>query len=395
LSGILESMPYLMHPPEWSEMTTRLQQARKELGWSQDRVIRELRKRVGLLHVQLGSDASVKTQISRHENGRIVPDRDWCEAYRLVYGLTDEELGLGKPVLPGDPDDDLMVRLATARAVSAAEVGIMRQQVEHIRALDRQLGAPAVLEQLRALMATMTGLLTYSLRPGNREQLAAVLADAGALAGWQALDVGSVGQAWRHYETAKSAAMQADSDALLAHAMGEQSFALLDVGETQQAVELVRQARGLTARSGPRLLTAWLHAAEAEAHAAAREDPECRRSLDAADAALPAEAVDPALPYIFLSEAHLARWRGNCLIRLGDSAAVEHSLAALAVMDSTFTRAEAGLRCDLAEAMLILGEQQEAARYARLARQLALRVGSVRQRRRVGRLASIAARPDG
>jgi hypothetical protein len=46
-----------------------------------------------LLHVQLGSDASVKTQISRHENGRIVPDRDWCEAYRLVYGLTDEELG--------------------------------------------------------------------------------------------------------------------------------------------------------------------------------------------------------------------------------------------------------------------------------------------------------------
>jgi hypothetical protein len=37
--------------------------------------------------------------------------------------------------------------------------------------------------------------LSYSLRPGNRQQLAAVLADASALAGWQAIDVGQPGVA--------------------------------------------------------------------------------------------------------------------------------------------------------------------------------------------------------
>jgi hypothetical protein len=308
-------------------------------------------------------------------------------------GPARTSIGSGQPSPASAPDNELAVRLATARSLSAAEVALMRQQVDHIRVLDRQLGAPVVLEQLRALMVTITDLLSHSLRAGIREQLAAVLADAGALAGWQTLDGGFLSQAWRHYEIAKTAAREARSDALLAHAMAEQSFALLDVGEQQLAVELVGEARVLTGRAGPPLLTAWLHAAEAEAHAAAVDDTSCRRSLDSAAVALPTDTTDPALPFIFLSEAHLARWRGNCLVRLGDAAAIEHSFAALATMDATFTRAEAGLRCDLAEAMLLGGERDEAALHARRARELALRVGSVRQRRRIDRLAAVAFPP--
>ena len=320
-------------------------------------------------------------------------DRADCR-FTSMGGARRATIGFGQPGPASVPDNDLAIRLATAQAVSAAEVTIMRHQVDHIRALDRQLGAPVVLEQMQALMATLTGLLIYSLRPGIREQLAAVLADAGALAGWQALDMGLLSQAWRHYETAKLAAREARSDTLLAHAMGEQSFALLDVGERQLAVELIGEARALTMRTGPPLLAAWLHAAEAEAHASAVNDASCRRSLDAASAALPTDTTDPALPFIFLSETHLARWRGNCLVRLGDTAAVEHSLGALAAMDATFTRAEAGLRCDLAEAMLLAGERDESALHARRARELALRVGSVRQRRRIDRLAVIAFPPE-
>jgi hypothetical protein len=62
-------------------------------------------------------------------------------------------------------------------------------------------------------------------------------------------------------------------------------------------------------------------------------------------------------------------------------------------MDSSFTRAEASLRCDLARALIICGELDEAQRHARKARQLAMRIGSVRQRRRIERLASISV-PD-
>jgi len=57
-------------------------------------------------------------------------------------------------------------------------------------------------------------------------------------------------------------------------------------------------------------------------------------------------------------------------------------------MDATFALAEAGLRCDLAQAMIIRGDLDEAHAHAVRARQLAMRVGSVRQRRRIERLIS-------
>jgi DNA-binding XRE family transcriptional regulator len=377
-------------------MKTRLQQVRHQFGWSQDRVIRELRKRAQLAQVQLGSDASLKATISRHENGQIDPGPDWQHAYRLVYGVSDEELGFAS--LPGGgpvaPAEDLAARLSASRSLSASDVERMRQQVEYIRTMDRQLGAPAVLEQLRALIDTMEGLLAYSLSAGIREGLATVLADASALAGWQALDLGTISDAWDHYEDAKTAARESGSPALLAHAQGEQAFALLDLGQPAQAAELIGEARSLVRARGPRLLTAWLHAAEAEAYAAGRDDVRCRKALDAADAALPPDTTDPALPFIFLSEEHLARWRGNCLARIGDAGAVDYSLAALEAMDSSFTRAEAGLRCDLAEAMLIRGDRDQAVVHTLRARELALRVGSIRQRRRIDRLASLAASLD-
>ena len=57
------------------------------------------------------------------------------------------------------------------------------------------------------------------------------------------------------------------------------------------------------------------------------------------------------LPYLALNETHLARWRGNCLVHFGDPSTITDLTAALAAMDDSFTRAEAGLRCDLAAAL--------------------------------------------
>jgi hypothetical protein len=380
-------------PPEASAgVSTKLQAVRHQFGWSQARLIAELRVRARAVGIELGSDASLKTGISRHENGRVEPEGDWRRLYRLVYGRTDEELGFHatQPETRGEAAEELTARLAASRGLSLGDVRLMQRQVDQIRRLDRQLGGPAVLEQLRALISTMTELMAYSLRPQVRESLAAVVADAGALAGWQALDIGAVGQAWRHYELAKSAAREVGNAALLAHAMGEQSVALLDLGQVPMAVDLIREAQAIADGRGPRLLGAWLHAAEAEAHASCGNDGDCRHALDAATAMLPPDTSDPALPYIFLSEPHLARWRGNCLAKIGDGTAIDDLTAALRGMDSSFVRAEASLRCDLAHALIICGELDEAQRHARKARQLAMRIGSVRQRRRIERLASIS-----
>ncbi len=55
-------------------------------------------------------------------------------------------------------------------------------------------------------------------------------------------------------------------------------------------------------------------------------------------------------------------------------------------MDGTFTRAEAGLRCDLAAALHATGERDEARHQLGRATQLAKLAGSVRQRRRINNL---------
>ena len=65
--------------------------------------------------------------------------------------------------------------------------------------------------------------------------------------------------------------------------------------------------------------------------------------------------------------AHLARWRGNCLVLFGDPQTADDLNAALTAMDRSFTRAEASLRCDLAAALHVRGEQDEAKRHLKRA----------------------------
>ena len=82
----------------------------------------------------------------------------------------------------------------------------------------------------------------------------------------------------------------------------------------------------------------------------------------------------------------MARWRGNCLVNFGDPETADELTRALDAMDASFTRAEAGVRCDLAAALHAQGERDEAQRHLRRARELAQLTGSARQRRRVRQL---------
>ncbi|MDL4777588.1 XRE family transcriptional regulator [Actinomadura xylanilytica] len=365
--------------------TTPLRRTRAELGWKVSQLIATLRRRASQTGVMLGSDKSLKTTISRHENGHVEPDADWRKLYRLAYGRTDDELGFQTVVSASDtpgPADDLRQQLATAQRVDMRVVQQMQQQVHQIRLLDRRLGASSLLEQTRSVITTLTELAHYSLNPSVRQALAAVLSDAGALAGWQALDVGAVQQAWGHYETAKTAAREADAPVLLAHAMGEQAYVLHDLGRITDALGLVQEAQKLAGESAPVLLLCWLHAVEAEVQAASADD-RCRQALDRSAKLLPADATDPELPFITLNRAHHARWRGHCLARVGDGEAIDYLSVALTQMDKTFIRATAGLRCDLAQAFATRGELDEARKHLRNARLLANQVGSVRQRKRI------------
>jgi tetratricopeptide (TPR) repeat protein len=235
---------------------------------------------------------------------------------------------------------------------------------------------------MRLHISHIEDLHRHAIKPGVRSMLAKVLADTSALAGWQALDVGTPRESWEHFERAKSAAREAENPSLLAFATAEQAYVLLDLGEAEQAAELVEYARHQAAGTVPALMRTWLSAAQAEMATATGDADAARTALDQASGLLPAEP-DDVLPYLVLNETHLARWRGNCLARLGDEDAINELTKGLAAVTGTYARAEAGVRIDLATALLVQGERGPAEEHLRAARALASRTGSLRQKRRI------------
>jgi tetratricopeptide (TPR) repeat protein len=240
--------------------------------------------------------------------------------------------------------------------------------------------------QLRVQIDQVSDLLTYTIGGGHRAAQAAVLADAAALAGWQALDRNAHDQAWRHYERAAQAAREAESIPLLAHAVAGKAFVLIDLGETELAVQHAEHARNLAGPAASQLVQSWLDAAHGEALAAAAYGAAARDAFDTAEQLIPAESRDPPSPFLFLADGHLERWRGNAMAGLGDPEAIAHLEPALARMPPDFIRAQASLVVDLARARAAAGDRDATLTYARQARRLAVQIKSNRQLRRLDQL---------
>jgi hypothetical protein len=355
-------------------MLTSLQTVRRHLGYTAAQVIDLLTRRAHALNLPIATTASLKTKLSRWENGKEQPSEIYRRLFREIYGRTNAELGF-----PDEPEEEfeaaeLRSRLAMARTVDLETVEVFRHQVDHARHVDRRFGAVTQLDQLRTQIDQVHHLLSYCAGP-QRPALAAVLVEASTLAGWQALDRAAVGQAWAHYERAKAAAREADSPALLAHATAEQAFVMIDLDETTAAVDQLVHARTIANGPATPLLRAWLGHAD-----------DARRAFDVASGLLPVDPVDPALPFLFLGDSHLDRWRGNALARVGAPDAIDQLTDALARLPVEFVRARTGLLVDLAYAHAAAGDRDTALAHARQARRLAAQIKSDRQQRRLNRL---------
>jgi tetratricopeptide (TPR) repeat protein len=314
---------------------------------------------------------------------------------REMFGHSIEEL-LGPPapvgptglVLSNSDDGALALadRLAAGAAIDTETVNALAAQTNLFRLMDRTLPGPALALQLAGHVDSIQWLLRHTVAMRHRSALAAELSDAEALAAWVALDTGDVDAAWRHHESARLAAREAESAPLLAHAMVQQAFVLTDIGDVQGAVDLVRDARQIAKTNVPRIMSAWLWASEGEVLAAANDSVGSRKAFDRAAQHLPL-FDESELPYLQLDERHLARWHGNVLAKLGDPAAVDRLYAALDAPDQTL-RARAALHTDIAYTLADAGDHRQARERLREADSLASRAGSVRQRRRVRQLAT-------
>jgi hypothetical protein len=321
-------------------------------------------KYTGASQVRISTATGIaQGRISQHIRGqRQVTDLEVYERIAAGLGLPDHArmlLGLAPTDIAsptGNHDehqeqaDELRAHIQAATAVDSTMVMILSTDTNNLRLLDRRLGSAAIADKMRAQISQIERAHHHAIRPGIRARLAYILSETAALAGWQAIDRCALKDAWDHHENAIAAARETGEPAILAYASAQQAYVLIDLGQPAEATALIQHVRGTYDRHVPGHLRTWLAAAEAEAAAILGDETTCRTALDQAAALLPEGDPDPALPYVSLNNHHLARWRGNCLVRFGDPNTAEDLRSALAGMDGTYNRAEAGLRCDLARA---------------------------------------------
>lgn len=360
-----------------------LRGARLSRNWSQSDAARELAALTEARGGRAGENgaatpASLKSLLSRWENGHAVPEPHYRALLTELYGRTAVELGLPAQAPAEEPGLDgthrLRTRLAAAGSVGLDVLELWSEQLTVARRLDDELGAAGAGELVRALVDELDRTLVHTIELARRTGVAAVLTEAAALAGWQALDQGDSEHAWHRFYRARAAAAEADTPGTEAQAMAGQAAVLVDIGEPRTAIALLDQV-GAGASPAAR---AWLDAARGAARAAAGEAHASGRGFDAAERATRSSTDLVEVPgglVIELTDLH--RWRGHALATLGDPGAVVYLEQALATGVRS-ARDRAVVHADLAVALSSADRAADAAEHARTARSLAMRIGSAR-----------------
>jgi hypothetical protein len=329
----------------------------------------------------------LKSRVSRWENGHAIPDEFYRQLLREALGMDDRELGfevnIDEPLAAAA--DELQLRLALGKAPESSLLEALRSQTDAIRVQDREFGAGLLLEQMRAHVRNLESHLSHTVFDASRRPLARILADASALAGWQALDVGGVDQAWRSFEVATAASRSAGDPSLFAFARLEQAHVLAELALPGPAADLAEATWTEVGEGATPAVRCWMAAATAEMLATDERRDAALRMISEAESR--AARLDDGRPsYLVFDETHLRRWIGHSLVQLKDPAAESLLREVVAEMDASFIRASASLTLDLATAVLQRDEQSEGNELLGQGEALARKVGSRRQLRRAQRL---------
>jgi transcriptional regulator with XRE-family HTH domain len=348
---------------------TALRQARTERSWSQSRAIAELQKYARSLGVSLPSPSSLKTELSRWENGHRAPDAFYQRLFEMVYDRTATDLGIAQP----DPDTALsfggtweeyvmsaselwnrdlsrrdFLRSTTFTAavfatpslhalvsntdaspsrasgtltVGAPQVSFIQEMTGNLATLDNRYGGGQVRHAAVAFLnGEVAPLLTrgrYSASVGR--SLLRATAELARLVGWMTHDVGRHGLAQRYLIQALQLAEAAGDRALMSETLAAMSQQSTYMGEPHQAVDLARGARTLARREGLSALVAEASVMEAHGLARAGESTSCAQALTAAEVALDRADRSSDPHWIgYFDEAYLSAKFGHCLRELGD-----------------------------------------------------------------------------
>ncbi|GAA5083577.1 transcriptional regulator with XRE-family HTH domain [Thermocatellispora tengchongensis] len=212
--------------------------------------------------------------------------------------------------------------------------------------------------------------------------LCAAVSEAAGFTAWLHADMHDTGTARTYYRLAIDAARKADHALLAAYMLG--SLATFDIENDDPALglALLNSARREVGNRPPAIALAWLAGLTALGHATASNEPEARRALREAEAAVEASqrTAAPPWPWVFpFDHAKLAGYRALAMVRLERPAEAVSAFAESLSSSQPAHKQRGVLAIEIATARLIAGDLDEAFRLA----QEALTVGVTYQSERV------------
>lgn len=294
------------------EPPTRLKQARLLHGWTQPRVIKEMRLVAPTLRVKtrLPNDDALKTQLTRWENGRVTPGPDYRAVFRAIYGMTDTELGF-------PPLDEATLRsvsetpsLLTGDALTYFDILLE----EHVRA-DNRMGPHVVLDVVQQQVRALTVAAREARGPARR----AVIQRAcryHEFYGWLLQDAGRCQDAVIATDRARDFATELGDQPLVAYLLMRKSNIASDAADPGLAVGLANGALADGSHLPPRL-RAVLYRQQANAYAGLGDSAECMTAIGKAFNALDRADSDDSELVNYCTPSYVAMEAANCWLELG------------------------------------------------------------------------------
>jgi tetratricopeptide (TPR) repeat protein len=352
-----------------AEARTQLQAARRAEGWSQARLLRIMKALAPQADIRLPGDESLKTELSRWENGHKLPDPCYRKLFRMIYGLTDEELGFSTG---GEVATPRLTLPTLDHPVIDYYEAMLR---EHYRA-DAQMGPRYVLPIVEQQVRTLVPLLR-ELRGADRTSAIDLACRYEEFLGWLYQDTGQPEQALTWTARAYDLGLEVRNPQRTGYLLMRRSNIVSDTGDAAQALALADAA--LREHPGARGSTrAVMLRQRAQASAALQDPLGCASAIDAAFEALEIREDEPSpAPYCTVQYVAMEAGMSWLTMKRPDRALAAFSEAS-GVWPETSRRDQGLFMARLALVHAVNGDLDQACRAGQEALALAKLTGSAR-----------------
>ncbi|MGY2876464.1 transcriptional regulator with XRE-family HTH domain [Marmoricola sp. URHA0025 HA25] len=385
-------------------METRLKASRQARGWSQLHLVAELERACTARGIGPPTRASLKTQVSRWENGHIEPDDLYSSLLAEVYGTTPADLGLRSQSTLWEP------RAGALGRPSAELVESLRGVLNEYTRTDNAVG-PGHLIGLSVQHVVELQQLALNARGSLRGEIMALCSRFAEFAGWLCQDAGDLLEAERWTDRALDFIEGSDDAQARAYLLMRKSAVAAERGEPLRAVNLAEAASGRDAAQLNLKLQAVIARQLAIAHALSGNAPESDRAAETAVGLVVTDGEDTPNELAYCTPAYVLMETGAAAARLRSydlaadrlSEAVSSwpdgfrrdqglAVARLAIVEAT--RGEIDIACELGKRALDLAAVASSARTLALLKSLEKRLARHRRSTVVTEFRSYAGKPD-